>query len=135
MTRDVDVLIIDDEQFDVELVLRALYLHSPDVRAAVAGTAAAAMEYLRSHSTAIILLDLHLPDMDGCDLLRWIRQHSHCSRVPVIVLTGDSGDRQRKDAHRLGVSAYINKTPDPKVLAEHLILFKHLLNKPDAPAI
>jgi CheY-like chemotaxis protein len=132
--RQVNVLIIEDQQFDVELVLRALYLHVPDLTAAVATTGAAAIEYLQTHSPKVILLDLHLPDVDGCELLRRIREDSRFRSIPVIVLTGVSGDRQRTEARRLGISGYINKTPDVHSLADHLILFKHLLLKPKAVA-
>jgi len=131
--RDADVLIVEDETFDVELVLHALYVHAPDLKAAVATTGAAAIEYLQTHSPKAILLDLHLPDMDGCELLRRIREDFRCSGIPVIVLTGSSADRHRSEAHRLGISAYINKTPDVRALADHLTLFKQLLQANHAP--
>src|SRR5437762_14362173 len=127
--RQVDVLIIEDQQSDAELVLRALYVHVPDLTAAVAPTASAALDYLQTHSPKAVLLDLHLPDMDGCELLRRIRGESRYRSLPVIVLTGSSADRHREEAHGLGINAFINKTPDLDTLADHLILFKHLLHK------
>jgi CheY-like chemotaxis protein len=125
--RQVDVLIVEDQQADVELLLRALYVHAPDLKVAVAATGIAALEYLEAHSPRTILLDLHLPDMDGCELLRRVREHKRHRAIPVIVLTGSVADRHRNDAHRLGVSAYVNKTSDVYALADHLLLFKHLL--------
>ena len=132
--RQVDVLIVEDQQFDVELILRALYVHTPDLTAAVATTGAAAIEYLQTHSPKAILLDLHLPDTDGCELLRRIREDSRYGGIPIIVLTGSGGDRHRNEANKLGVSGYINKTADVPTLAEHLILFKYLLNKKLTPS-
>lgn len=128
--RQVDVLIIEDQTFDVELVLRALYIHAPNLTAAVATTGKAALEYLETHSPKAILLDLHLPDTDGCDLLKTIRQDLRYTGIPVIVLTGSAIERHRDGAHRLGVSAYVNKTADVQTLSDHLILFKYLLHKP-----
>jgi CheY-like chemotaxis protein len=127
--RQVNVLIIEDQQFDVELILRALYLHTPDLTAAVAPTGAAAIEYLDTHSPRVILLDLNLPDIDGCELLKKIREDSRFRTIPVIVLTGSSTDRQRNEAYRFGISGYISKTPDLHTLSDHLVLFKHLLQK------
>jgi CheY-like chemotaxis protein len=127
--KPIDVLVIEDQQFDAELVLRALHIHAPELTAVVAETGAAAAEFLKTHSPKVILLDLHLPDMDGCELLRRIRQDPPCTKTPVIVLTGSVLDRDRKDAHGLGINAYINKTSDVAMLAEHLSLFKHLLNR------
>jgi CheY-like chemotaxis protein len=129
-TRQVDVLIIEDQQFDVELITRALQIQAPDLTAAVATTGAAALEYLQTHLPRAILLDLHLPDMDGCEVLRQIRKDSRSHTIPVLVLSGLAADRQRNEAHRLGISGYINKTPDLQVLADHLLLFKHLLPGP-----
>ena len=125
----IDVLVVEDQQFDVELILRALYIHAPELTTVVTETGAAAMGFLQTHSPKVILLDLHLPDMDGCELLRRIRQEPACTKTPVIVLTGSVLDRDRKDAHGLGINAYISKTSDVAMLAEHLSLFKHLLNR------
>ena len=67
--------------------------------------------------------------MDGCELLRRIREEARYGKVPVIVLTGFSADRHREEAHRLGISAFINKTSDVPTLADHLVLFKHLVHR------
>jgi chemosensory pili system protein ChpA (sensor histidine kinase/response regulator) len=130
--RNVDVLIIENQQFDVDLVLRALRFHAPDLTAAVATTGGAAIEYLETQSPKAILLDLHLPDMDGCDVLRQIRGDSRFHNIPVLVLTGFAADRHRNEAHGLGISGYINKSSDVHSMAEHLLLFKHLLHEPNS---
>ena len=122
----VDVLIVEDQQFDVELILRALHLQAPDLTTAIATTGNAAINYLQTHVPKAILLDLHLPDMDGCELLMQIREDFRYRNVPVIVLTGFA-DRHRNEAQRLGISGYINKTSDLQTLSDRLLLFKHLL--------
>jgi CheY-like chemotaxis protein len=127
--KQVDVLIIEDQQFDAELISRALYSQAADLTTAIAPTGAAAIEYLQTHSPKAILLDLHLSDMDGCEVLRQIRGHSRTRTIPVLVITGADVDRHRSETHRLGISGYIQKTADLGVLADHLVLFKHLLAK------
>jgi CheY-like chemotaxis protein len=69
--------------------------------------------------------------MDGFEVLKHIREDSRSRSIPVIVLTGSSADRQRIEAYRLGVNAYINKTTDLYGLADHLIIFKYLLCTPE----
>src|SRR5438477_8363693 len=108
--RNVDILIVEDQQFDVELILRALYTHAPDLTTAVATTGNAVINYLQTHLPKAILLDLHLPDMDGCELLMQIRGDCGYRSVPVIVLSGFAADRHQKETHRLGISGYINKS-------------------------
>jgi len=44
--REVDVLIVEDQESDAELVLRALYVHVPDLTAAIAATGSSALQYL-----------------------------------------------------------------------------------------
>ena len=127
--RDIDVLIVEDQQADVELLLRALYMQVPGLKSAVAPTGAAAIQYLETLSPKAILLDLHLPDMDGCELLKSIRQDSRSRTIPVIVLTGSTADRHRTEAHQLGINGYINKTSDLHALSDHLVLFKHLIHR------
>ena len=56
-TRQVDVLIVEDQHFDAELISRALYIQAPDLTTAVAPTGGAALEYLATHSPKAILLD------------------------------------------------------------------------------
>jgi len=128
-SRQVDVLIIEDNSFDAELICRALYVQASHLTTAVVATGAAAIEYLQTHSSKAIMLDLHLPDMDGCDVLRKIREDSRYRTIPVLVITGSDADRQRTEAHRLGISGYIKKTSDLGVLADHLSLFKHLVHR------
>jgi CheY-like chemotaxis protein len=131
--RNVDVLIVEDQQFDVELILRALHIQAPDLTTGIVTTGNAAINYLQTHVPKAILLDLHLPDMDGCELLMKIRGDSRYRSVPVIILTGLAADRHRNEAHQLGISGYINKTSNLQALADHLLLFKHLLQKPSPP--
>ena len=53
--RNVDVLIVEDQQFDVELIVRALYIHAPDLTTAIATTGNAAINYLQTHLPKAIL--------------------------------------------------------------------------------
>jgi two-component system response regulator len=123
----VDVLVVEDHADDAELTLRALHIHEPRLTTAVVTTGIAAIDYLQLHAPKAILLDLRLPDMDGFELLKHIREDSRLRSIPVIVLTGSSADRHRTEAHRLGVNAFINKTADLHGLADHFTIFKHLL--------
>jgi two-component system, response regulator len=125
--RQVDVLIVEDQQADVELLLRALLMQASHITSAVATTGTEGIEYLQTHSPKAILLDLHLPDMDGCDFLKQIREDRRYRSVPVIVITDFATDRQRREVNGLGISGYIKKTSDLHALSDHLLLFKHLI--------
>lgn len=56
-----------------------------------------------------ILTDVEMPRMDGYEFLAAIRRQENLSRIPVIMITSRAGDKHRRKACELGVSAYISK--------------------------
>lgn len=67
-----------------------------------------------------ILLDIQLPDIDGTEVLRRIRQHEELSPVPIIAITSYAmaGDRERLMA--FGCNGYIEKPIDPDRVIEQI---------------
>jgi len=57
----------------------------------------------------VIVLDLIMPEMDGFEFLRWLRQDAPCGPVPVLVFTGSLKDADRVRALELGVKGYFLK--------------------------
>lgn len=60
---------------------------------------------------SLILLDLKMPFVSGFEVLRWVRTRSCCPKVPVIVFTTSSQERDVEKAYELGANAYLVK-PD-----------------------
>ena len=75
-----------------------------------AGTCSQGMMVFSSHQPDLVVLDLGLPDMDGEELLRKIRQSS---TVPVIVLSARTDERDKISALDLGANDYITKPFGP----------------------
>lgn len=61
----------------------------------------------------LVILDLMMPEMNGWELCRKIRQ---CSNVPIIILTAVSGDERQIEGYELGADDYVTKPFSPKVL-------------------
>ena len=72
-------------------------------------TGAAALEGLVQDNPDLVLLDISLPDMDGADVLRWIRDQGELRDLPVVALTAHamSGDREKFLA--VGFNDYVTK--------------------------
>lgn len=104
------VLIVEDEFVNREL-LKA-YLEN-DYALLFAETGAEAFSQIRSHSEtlSLVLLDLILPDINGLDILREIKQDADLSRIPVIVLTSDV--ESEVESLNTGASDFISK-PYPR---------------------
>jgi two-component system OmpR family response regulator len=102
------VLAVDDEEHITELVALALGYNGFEVeRAATGREALAAVEKRRPD---LIVLDVMLPDLDGFDVARRLRQHEGAgTRVPVIFLTARDATADKVEGLRLGVDDYVTK--------------------------
>ena len=108
------ILIVEDEFVNRE-ILKA-YLE-PEYEVLCAETGEEAREKIRAGFDAIslILLDLNLPDLHGMDILRWIREDVHFSKIPVIVMTSDKGSEV--ESLTIGAVDFITKPyPMPEVI-------------------
>src|SRR5690606_2233104 len=106
MATDVrEVLVVEDDPLIVSFMRTALRKSGHHVHSA--GSGEAARELLRDGAIDLLLLDLTLPDMDGLDLLRDLRQSG--SDVPVVVVTSRSDPADRATALELGVEDYVVK--------------------------
>jgi len=112
------LLVVDDEPH-IGLVLRP-YLEQLGYRVSFARTLEEARTALRaSPPTDGLLLDLHLPDGSGLDLLRDLRKHDVTANLPVLVLTAEGEDRVLREARRLG-AALVTKPFSPTKLSQRI---------------
>ena len=59
----------------------------------------------------LVVLDLKLPDVDGFEVLQWIRSQARFNKLPVLVLSGSSVEKDKERSLQLGANAYFVKTP------------------------
>ncbi|MGH7529581.1 MAG: response regulator transcription factor [Gemmatimonadales bacterium] len=119
MTTPRHLLVVDDEPH-IGLVLRP-YLERLGYRVSFARTLAEARATLRAAAADGLLLDLHLPDGSGLDLLRDLRRATPTARLPVLVLTGEGEEHVLRDARRLG-AALITKPFSPMKLTQRIAM-------------
>lgn len=115
------VLVVEDEEF--VLALMGAYLRDSGFKVSLACNGREMLALLDKESIDLILLDLGLPDEDGLVLTRQIRARSS---VPIIVLTGRSGQEDRLVALELGADDYLTKPSDPR---EIVLRVKNLLHR------
>lgn len=60
----------------------------------------------------LLLLDLHMPRMDGRELLVWVRQHPAFLALPIVILTSSDAPRDRVECLRLGADGFCVKPTD-----------------------
>jgi DNA-binding response OmpR family regulator len=104
------ILIVEDEK-KISDIVRA-YLEKEGYRVSLAETGKAALKFLRE-SPDLVILDLMLPDMQGEELCKIIREGSD---VPVIMLTAKSGEEDRIKGLGIGADDYVIKPFSPREL-------------------
>ncbi len=106
------ILVVDDESRMRKLVSDFLTHESYEVIEAGDGEQAVDI-FFENKDIALIILDVMMPKMDGWETCRQIRQYS---KVPIIMLTAKSDERDELLGFNLGVDEYISKPFSPKVL-------------------
>jgi DNA-binding response OmpR family regulator len=110
------ILIVDDESRMRKLVRDFLVRSNFDVVEAENGEQAVEI-FFEDKNIDLIVLDVMMPRMDGWQTCRQIREYS---RVPIIMLTAKSDERDELQGFELGVDEYITKPFSPKILVARI---------------
>jgi two-component system, response regulator len=116
------ILLIEDNQDDEELTLRALRKNNISNEVSVVRDGQEALDWLEGTGPysdrnpeqvpALILLDLKLPKVDGLEVLRRLRANPRTALVPVVILTSSKEDRDRASGYQGGANSYVQKPVD-----------------------
>ncbi|MEA3184557.1 MAG: hypothetical protein QOJ74_1034, partial [Ilumatobacteraceae bacterium] len=113
------LLYIEDNLSNLRLVERLLESR-PDVELIAAMQGRLGLELTRQHLPAAVLLDLHLPDIDGSEVLRYLREDPTTSSIPVIIVSADATPGQIRRHLAAGAYAYLTKPLDVREILELL---------------
>jgi DNA-binding response OmpR family regulator len=105
------ILVVEDETSIASFV--AMYLKNAGFTVRVAGTGADALAKAAADPPALIVLDLMLPDLDGIDVCRRIRQRSD---IPILMLTARDDDIDKIIGLEVGADDYLTKPFNPREL-------------------
>ncbi len=108
----VKILVVDDESRMRKLVRDFLVKSGYEVTEAEDGSQAVDI-FFAQNNFSLVILDIMMPKMDGWSVCREIREFS---RVPIIMLTAKSDERDELLGFQLGVDEYISKPFSPKIL-------------------
>jgi two-component system, response regulator len=115
---NVEILLVEDNQNDAELTIRALRKNNLANNIHHVMDGEEALDYLFSKGkykdcktcvAKVVLLDIKLPKVDGIEVLRQIRQDKNLSRTPVVMLTSSNEEKDLMQTYKLGVNSYIVK--------------------------
>jgi PAS domain S-box-containing protein len=105
------LLYIEDNEPNVRVVEHVLRLR-PGWRLIHAALGRLGIELAQGHRPDLVLLDLHLPDLPGRDVLMALKNHPDTCSIPVAILTADAGASQPRHLQRAGADRFLTKPLD-----------------------
>ncbi|MGB2620922.1 MAG: response regulator [Candidatus Acidiferrum sp.] len=114
--RHAQVLLVEDSLGDARLTQVAFHEADPSIQLHVASDGVEAMAYLRRVGARnlalrpdLILLDLNLPRMDGCQVLACIKEDASLKSIPTVILTTSEAEADIAKSYQLQANCYLCK--------------------------
>lgn len=119
------ILIADDDPINVEMLVDIL---KDDYTIKVANSGEKALELIKRYMPSIILLDVEMPNMDGYEVCKKLKESKESKNIPVIFVTSRSSDSDEEIGFKLGGVDFITKPFKPTTIKSrvknHLKLYK-----------
>jgi CheY-like chemotaxis protein len=109
--RDATLLYVEDNLANLTLV-EAILMSRPGWRIIPALQGQLGVELAREHLPDVVLLDLHLPDIPGVEVLRRLRADPRTAAIPVVVVSADATVVSLERLRQAGADAYLTKPLD-----------------------
>ncbi|HWF57095.1 MAG TPA: ATP-binding protein [Candidatus Dormibacteraeota bacterium] len=120
------VLYVEDNLATVALV-ESIFALRPSVRLMTAMQGGLAIELAREHQPDLIILDLHLPDLNGDEVMARLRQDARSAAIPVVIYSADATERQLTRLRDAGAVDYLTK---PAKVSDFLEMVDSALGRP-----
>jgi two-component system alkaline phosphatase synthesis response regulator PhoP len=125
------ILIVEDEAEIAQLV--KLYLDKDGFRTAIAKTGVEGLKLIKTDRPDMVILDLMLPEMDGLEICKKIRNAPDTALLPVLMLTAKAEESDTIIGLELGADDYVTKPFSPKVLVTRVKALFRRLERADDP--
>lgn len=124
-SRQLRILVIEDNPADVELARESLEEVAPGVELHVARDGVEAIEFLRRRgefnqapTPDLVLLDLNLPRKNGREVLREVKADPVLRKIPIVVFTGSDAEEDVRSSYELFANSYVTKPEHPGKISE-----------------
>jgi two-component system chemotaxis response regulator CheY len=111
------VLVVEDSKATRELIAATLEaVGSIEVVTVVSGFEA--LKMLPRHRFALIITDINMPDINGLELINFVKKNPHYKETPLFVVTTEGRSQDRERGLQLGASEYVSKPFEPSELTD-----------------
>jgi two-component system chemotaxis response regulator CheY len=122
---DSKVLVVDDSSFSRNIVKNGLkelsFWRVYEAESAAVAQAAIEREEKSDSPIQLMIADIHMPEMTGIELLKWVRGRDLSKGLPVIIITSSQEKSEVVHAAKLGVSHFMIKPFDVNILKDRLV--------------
>lgn len=140
----VDILLIEDSLSDAEMITRAFKKENPFCSIEHLEDGASALDYMnekgkfaetmKSNCPKLILLDLHMPKINGLEVLEQFRKHPKTRNAPIVVFSSSKEDSDVRKCYEMGVNSYIVKPVEFQEFTQTIITLGHYWLEYNQPA-
>ncbi|WP_273151205.1 HD domain-containing phosphohydrolase [Methylophaga thiooxydans] len=107
-----NVLIIDDQSTGRTILEKVIQQISDNLQVSAFGNPVEALNWVNEHEPDLIITDYRMPEMDGVEFIRAVRQKPHCENVPIMMITVVSEKEVRYEALDAGATAFLTRPID-----------------------
>lgn len=128
------ILVVEDSFSMRAFVRSALELGGPgldDVEVVEASSGFDALRLLPRGPYDLVITDVNMPDINGLELVRFMRQHQQHRSTPVLLISTQTSDRDQRRGLAAGANGYLAKPFTPESLREEAL--RHLQRRPADP--
>lgn len=112
------IMVVDDDPDTVSILARHLQREGFDAIEAISGVEC--LRLVQAHRVDVILLDLMMPEMDGFQVCRMLKENPKTAEIPIIMITARDDLDARAQGMRLGVSDFLAKPVFRRQLANRI---------------
>ena len=113
------MLLVEDEPVNQEVA--RLFLADVGLDVAIAGNGRVAVDMLRESNFDLVLMDMQMPEMDGLEATRQIRQLPGRQQVPIVAMTANAFAEDRAQCMAAGMNDFLSKPVEPEKLFETVL--------------
>ena len=110
------ILIVEDSETMRSLLASSLEELDAPVKVIEAGSGFEALRILPREPFDLVLTDINMPDVNGLELLSFVRRDPRFRSIPVVIVSTEGSDRDRDKGLELGADAYLVKPFEPEAL-------------------
>ncbi|MCH7599405.1 MAG: response regulator [Myxococcales bacterium] len=112
------ILIVEDSATMRSLLASTLEELGDEVKVTEASSGFEALRFLPREDYDLVVTDINMPDINGLELVSFVKSNSKYSSIPLIIVSTEGSERDRDKGLGLGANAYLVKPFEPETLRE-----------------